>query len=474
MKRNKANNKKKRNFGIAAVVSSAVVVAIAVFVVLLCYKIPWSYDMTIQRLFTLSEQSVAVLKNLNEEVRIAGVYPAGQENPMVQSLLKEYAKGSDKIDVEYIDAEQEPAKLAGYHLNVAAVPNDCIVIASGSRSKIINGATLFETLAEGSVFNGEREITGAIRYLATEKRPVVYFILGNGETDPSAKLTKAAAALQQAALEVRTLSLTEGNAIPDDAALLIFASPKSDITEDELAKLNAYMRKGGSIFLMIDAMMNSNEMVYANLDRLTKGFGIGITNNYVVEQDSRHYLSTYNLYLIPLFGEHEITKQLADQNKMVILPVVRALGTVDYDKSEIANTVLLQSSEKSWIRADMTITDPNRTAEDYAGPAPLAYASVKSNIQWGEDSAHLVVIGNSSFALDGNIEAQANRDFFMDCALWLVGDHEQDVIASKAVNSGAIVIRGSEFTGLAIVSIAVLPGLAFLAAFLVWITRRNR
>lgn len=474
MKRENSYNRNKRRFTIIAAISIAAVVAISAFLVLLCYKIPYSYDMTTEQLFTLSQQSTAILKNINADVHIAGVYATGNEEPMVQSLLDEYVKASDKISVEYIDVEQEPAKLANYNLDVAAVTNGSIIVESGNRSKVIDYSSLFEDAYEGQVFNGEREITGAIRYVTSQEMPVVYFIQGHGETDASSLLTKAVSGLEQDACEVRTLRLTEGSAVPDDAAVLIFVSPKTDISTDELNMLEAYTRKGGSVFLMVDSVMNSNDIVLNNLNKFTNDFGIGITNNYVVEEDSKYYLTTHNLYLIPLFGQHEITEQIVSQGNMVILPVVRGLGTIDYDQNEITNTVLLQSSDNSWVRADMTITDTNRTDNDYAGPAPLAYASVKSNVKWGNDAAHMVIIGNGSFAYDGNIEAQANRDFFLNSALWLVGNRESEVIASKVISAGAIIIRGNEYTGLSILCLVILPGLAFIAAFIVWARRRNQ
>lgn len=474
MKTDKSRNVNKRRYWITTAVTTTVVIAIAVFAVLLCYKINWSLDMTVERLFTLSQQTEAYLEELDEEVRVVGVYPTGKEEQMVKSLLDKYAAASDKVRVEYIDIERDPAKLAAYQLNVAAVTNGSIIVKSGARSKILGSALLFEETGDGSVFNGEREVTGAIRYVTSEELPVVYFVQGNGETDPSSAMTKAVASLEQDAFEVRTLRLTEVSEIPEDASLLVFVSPKSDISAEGLEMLEAYTRKGGSIFLMIDAIMNSNEVIYDNLSELTGGFGIGIINNYVVEEDTSHYLSQYKLYLIPRFGQHEITTQIADQGNMVILPVVRGLGTVDYDEAEVTNAVLLQSSDKSWIRADMTITDTNQTQNDYSGPAPLAMASVKSNVKWGEDAARLVVIGNSAFALDGNIEVQANRNLFLNSVLWLTGSRETDVISSKSINSGAVIIRGSELTTLAILCVFVLPGLAFIAAFVVRMVRRNQ
>lgn len=465
---------RKRKFQLAFVFSTVAVLFIAVFVVLLSYKLKWTYDMTTERLFTLSDQSISALKELKEPIRIAGVYPSGQEEQMVVSLLDQYQKNSDQISVEYIDAEQEPAKLASYDLDVASITNGSIIVRSGTSYKILNNADLFEETQDGSLFNGEREITGAIRYVTSDEMPVAYFIEGDGETIASESMTKAIAELEQAAYEVRTLRLTEGDEIPADAAILIFVSPKQDITDDELTKLQSYLRDGGRIFLMIDAVLNSNETDYSNISLLTGEFGIGITNNYVVEEDSQFYLSKYNLYLIPQMGSHPITDPIIAAGTMVILPIVRGLGTIDYEKSEITNTILLKSSDKSWIRADMTITDQSFTKDDYVGPAPLAYASVKSNVKWGTESARMVIIGNSSFALDGSIEVQANRDFFLNCALWLSGDKGAETIASKTINSGSIIIRGSEFTGLAVLCLAVLPGLVFLTAFVVWIRRRNQ
>lgn len=465
---------RKRKFQLAFVFSTIAVLVIAVFVVLLSYKLKWTYDMTTERLFTLSDQSVSAIQDLKEPIRIAGIYPSGQEEQMVVSLLDQYQKNSDQISVEYIDAEQEPAELASYDLDVASITNGSIIVRSGTRYKILSNADLFEDTQDGSLFNGEREITGAIRYVTSDTMPVAYFIEGNGETIAADSLTKAIAALEQAAYEVRTLRLTEGNEIPADAALLIFVSPKQDITDEALAKLQSYLRDGGRIFLMIDAVLNSNETDYSNLSLLTGEFGIGITNNYVVEEDSQFYLSQYNLYLIPQMGSHPITDPIVEAGTLVILPIVRGLGTVDYDKSEITNTILLKSSDKSWIRADMTIADQNFTKDDYVGPAPLAYACVKSNVKWGTEAARMVVVGNSSFALDGSIEVQANRDFFLNCALWLSGDEGTQTIASKTINSGSIIIRGSEFTGLAVLCLAVLPGLVFLTAFVVWARRRNQ
>ena len=68
---------KKRRFYLVSAVSCVLVIAIVAFAVLISYQIPWRYDMTAQRIFTLSQQTLDILDGLEETVQIAAVYPEG-------------------------------------------------------------------------------------------------------------------------------------------------------------------------------------------------------------------------------------------------------------------------------------------------------------------------------------------------------------------------------------------------------------
>ncbi|MEG0251095.1 MAG: GldG family protein [Christensenellaceae bacterium] len=465
---------KKRVYYIITAATIALVIAIVSVVVMIADKAPWKYDMTSQKLFTLSEQTTAVLSELEQPVTIAGVYATGHEEKMVQSLLKEYEKASDKVIVEYIDVEREPAKLAKYNLTVAAITNGSLIVKSGENIKIINGTNLFEDTTEGRVFNGEREITGAIKYVNAKEMPVAYFVTGHEEANTTKVMQKAISALQLDTYEVKEVSLTQDGGVPKDAKVLIFTSPKTDITAEELTMLQEYAKTGGKVMIMLDSVMNTNDIQLPNLDKFTRDFGISIPNNYVVEENSQNYLSTQKLYLIPQYAPHEITMPIAEAKKLVILPVGRGLSEVEYDKNVVKLTPLLMSSDLSWMRMDMAISSSERTETDIAGPIPLGYASTRSNVKWGNDEARLVVIGNGSFAYDGNIEVQANRELFVNSVNWLLGDRENDVIASKVINSSSLIIRGTDFSRLAMICLVAMPGIALLAAFLTWLIRRNR
>lgn len=86
------------------------------------------------------------------------------------------------------------------------------------------------------------------------------------------------------------------------------------------------------------------------------------------------------------------------------------------------------------------------------------------------DEARLVVIGNSSFALDGSFNQQLNGDVFLNSVNWLGQEADATLsIRPKTVTDRRLAITGQQAWGLGIFSILVLPltGLA-LAILMAW------
>ncbi len=217
-------------------------------------------------------------------VQIIAVYPNNAADPMITSLLAEYGKVGSNLTVEYVDAERDPTRLARYNLDVSAITNGTLVVRSASRTKMLNVADLFQSTTDGNAFLGERQITGAIRYVTASEMPVVYFLEGHNETSTTAQFSQARATLELDAYDVKTLNLLSGETVPKDAAVLIIVSPKKDLSESEGAMLQDYLTKGGKALFLVDAM-STNTVVLGNFNRLLHLFAIDITNNLVVEED---------------------------------------------------------------------------------------------------------------------------------------------------------------------------------------------
>ena len=72
---------------------------------------------------------------------------------------------------------------------------------------------------------------------------------------------------------------------------------------------------------------------------------------------------------------------------------------------------LLATTPRSWMRSDMSATSGTRAGSDAPGPIPMAYAASRTSS--GSDDARVVVVGNSTFVNNNQLDAYANRDFFL-------------------------------------------------------------
>ena len=420
----------KRRFLLTATITLVLVVAIVVFATLIAYRIPWAFDMTAGKIFTLSDQSRQVLAGLSDPVEIFAIYPRDGADPVVTSLLSEYAKASPMVDVKYIDAEREPSKLAAENLGVSAVTNGTIIVRSADKIKSVFAADMFQSTPEGNVFWGERELTGALRYVTAASMPKVYFLEGHDEASTSSELSKAKDALELAVYDVQPLSLMKAGRVPEDAAMVIVPSPRSDLSESEYKALEDYLANGGKAMFLVGPM-NTTEMVLGNFNKLLNQFGIDIANNLVVEEDQYSHLSNNKLYLIPGYAYHTITRALAEAKRYMMLPIAQGLMIKDVDPEKITQEPLLASSPKSWMRTDPTIKSETQTGQDVAGPIPLGYAVTRQGKDAATGDSRIVAVGNATFIYNEDLDTGANRDFFLSGVRWLLGGRGEETISPR-------------------------------------------
>ena len=446
---------------------------LAVFVVLFFSSLPLRLDLTTQRLFSLSSSSKETLSRLSAPVRIAAVYPDGNANVMITSLLEAYTAFSPMIELEFIDAERDPGLLSSYDLGDArTVTNGTIIVNSQGRRKLIYESDMFLAGTTGNQFFGERIITGAIRYVGSDILPTAYFVVGHGERDIYKEISGAAELLNTDVWEVEQLPLLQMEKVPENAGVVVFTNPVRDLDEAEVRMLLEYLSNGGAMFLLLDPSTSGIKLPF--FEAIAELFGIGITNNFIIEDDSSYYYGTNKLYLIPRYTTHPVTAPLIDNKKMLIVPLCRGISQLPETSRDVKTTALLFSSDKSRARMDMGVSGLEAVPSDILGPIPLAYAATKEGSNPGIRSSRLVVAGDSDFIAENNVHAQGNGDFFLNTMNWLLGDRESGIIPGKTINADLLMIRGRDFIRLAIICCAVIPLIFFAAAFVIWFQNKNR
>ena len=452
------------------------VLAILFLINILADMLPWSYDMTAEKIFTLSDQTKSVLQSMDKEVNVVAFFEEGGEDQMVQTLLEEYRKaGNGFINVEYIDADQNPAAVKKYDENDEGISNGTIVFESNGTIKKINKSDIYilNDLAYGKAFNGEQQFTGAIIRVTNENLPKVYFLEGHKEPDLNAELSKLKARLEGEGHVVESLNILKTQAVPDDADTIVVVSPKKDIGEDERKILKEYLIKGGRMIALFDIITKDDP--FSNFNSLLQNYGIQFKSNFVVEEDSNSFYANNKMYLVPYYNiQHTIVEKLNADRLFVLLPFSSNIETMNEIDRTVTVDKLLVSSESSWVRYDISDDTSTKTAADTAGPATLAVAASKDNTDLRYDETKMVIVGNAGFVTNDYIDTQGNFDFLMNAMNWVEDRDDSISIRPKSINTNSMFVKGEMYTIVLTISVVIVPLIAFSAGLIVWLRRRHQ
>ncbi len=456
---------------INTIIYGAILFGIIVVVNLIADQLPWTYDMTADKIFTLSNQTLEVIADLKKPLKIFAFFQEGDSDQSIKALLEAYRRaGQGKIELVYIDAAKNPAAAKKFDLNNEGISNGAIIFEWNGRFKKINKLDLITPNDYGKTFTGEQQFTAAIIYLTAEKFQKIFFMQGHQETDLKNDLSKLKTRLVNEANTIQTINLVKSGADLRKADLVVVISPKRDLSDREKIQLQDYLEKGGRGLFLFD--IQSPDIQLTNFSNLLTPYGISIQNNFVVEEDSDSFYSNNKMYLVPYYTEQPIIKQLKSNNLLTVLPFA---GNIDI-LSDIDRTVtvesLLKSSKNSWIRYNVKDATPAKTSSDKSGPANLAVAITKDNTELKDRETKIVVIYNAKFILDDMLDMQGNYDFFMNAFNWLQDQKDSMAIRPKMIGTNMMFLKGTQSMILMIVGVLVIPLIVFVMGLFVWLRRR--
>lgn len=464
---------KKFKYGGYATLMTAFVLAILIVVNLVVGQIPYKLDLTENRMFSLSDQTDTILKNLDQEVQIIGLYKTGQENPMFDEILQRYRRGSKNISITYVDPVKNPTFSSKYTKDGTSLREGSYIVESGDKFKVIDYYDLFNIKsdqygnAQAESLAMEQRVTGAIHYVTAEELPIIYTLEGHMEQALPFQLK------QQMELEnyvINELSLLTEDSVPEDATILMVIGPQRDITAEEEQKIRDYLdNKGRAVFLMD---ISENEM--PNFDALLKSYGVGLNRAVTIEGDRNHYFQN-PAWIIPKMESHEIISPMKN-NKMHVL-TIGAQGIVDLDIKKRSTEVepLLVTSDNAWGRTDLASTTPEKEEGDLEGPFNIAVAITDK--EWDEktskyDETKLVVMGDAEF-LNPQFASIGNFDFVLNSLSWLQDVKENISIRPKSLVSQYLNINAFQKLVFAGVTVILIPLIVLGAGLVMWLRRRH-
>ncbi len=454
-----------------------VVAAIAIAAVLIVNALPSSYtklDITANKMFSLSEQTETILKNLDREVDFYLIAQEGSEDANILEFLDRYKEQSDKVKVSTVDPVLFPNFTQQY--TDTSVSENSVLVVCGERSYVASYFDIYEqdysnyntTGTYAMNFAGENVLTKALDYVTSDNLPTAYVLTGHGEQKLGSSMTSAIASQN---FDTEDLSLLSANAVPDDASCLIIVSPARDISANEKDMIINYLDKGGNLLLFTD--YTGADM--PNLTAVTEYYGVKQVDGIVVEGDANHCLSSYNHYLLPNVETHTITAPLVSGGYYVLMPSACGIVETGSARQSVSIAPLLTTSDSAYSKIKGSqMTTYNKEEGDIDGPFYLGVAitdtiddNTKASIVWFSTSNMMLDEANS--AVSG-----ANTDIVINALGWMCGHESSISIHTKSLDGEKLTIPSVVVTRLSLILVVILPLACIAAGIIVWARRKRK
>ncbi|MCW5619639.1 MAG: GldG family protein [Burkholderiales bacterium] len=470
--------------------------AVAVLVVLahLSMRFPVRVDMTSTGLYSLSPETIQMLKRLEKPVRVTFFH-----DPMMRETVELYklmAAQTDKLSVTFIDPMLNPsqARLLGVEYAGTAL------MESEGRKMRINGPT-------------ETDIANGILRISQGQQQKVCFLEGHGEADPFSLeshdhmegdaghahgigqklvqherhgIAKARHGLEALNYVVEKVSLLMGGTDLSSCAVLVVAGPKVSLLPREVQAVDRYLHEGGNALFMLDPFVDSG------LQPVLETYGVVLDDTIVIDEAS-HFWTDISAPAVTDYNRHEITQELP----LTFFPGVRSLSPTPERVPGSSVRPLVNSSKRSYAgrNPERAEFDPER---DQTGPITLMVTvnrrpefveptqAVLERRLRGEETAEeskpevmpdfkpsrVIVVGDSDFATNSFFHIMGNGKLFLNAVNYLAAQENLIGFSPRTYDQPRVNLTNTQMKGTVFLSVILIPALLALIGTVVWWRQR--
>lgn len=410
------------------------------------------FDLTANKQFTLSDQSIKVAQALPQPVKVTGFLTANDSRKQdFQTLLNDYQNRSGgKLTYEFVDPEARPADA----IAAGITSTGTIVYQMGDKKQNSTGTT-------------EKDVSTALVKLERPEKKA-YFTTGHGERSLDGFGPTDYGTIKQSIerdnFSTATLNLLTSRAVPDDAAEVIMAGPTNPLLAEEKDALKAYLDGGGKLIALIGP--NSK----TDLNDLLQNYQVSFTSNVVIDP-AKSVPQDPRVIVVDSYGTHAITQDL---RSLTFFPLSDNITYPSAPPQGTTVTPLAQSTDQSWGN-----TNPQQIQQqssDPKGPLALAVAvdaSSSGGSTGGSGGARLVLFGSPDLISNNSLQqVPGNETLFLNAANWVAEEDNLINVRAPETTPRTLVLTSSQMNLIAYSSFLFLPLAVLAAGAAVWWTRR--
>jgi gliding motility-associatede transport system auxiliary component len=420
------------------------------------------WDLTANKQFSLSEQTLKVLTDLPQPVQATAFYQTDAKQE-AEDLLREYeTRSNGKVSVEFVDPDQEPARAQQAGIKEYGTT----VLTMGDRTQSVSGSR-------------ESDFTTGLLRLINPTQKKIYFTTGHNErkvdTADRDSYGQMRTSLQSDNYVVDTLVLAGGQPVPDDAAVVVIAQPRNPFSDEEKQAISQYLDNGGKLMILTQPNLPPAQL-QVPLSDLVSRWKVEIGSAPVAEGNPQLSLPREpTVPIVARYPVHKITEGLG----FTFFPTVTYI-TVPQDTGDATITALLQTSDRSWAETGLPQVNFDEGV-DPKGPLTIAVAidakPVNAPPPGAEDQAEkktrVVIFGDADFVANDAMQvSSANRDLFLNAVNWLAEEEELISIRPKTQDTRSMFLSSSQTNLVLVTCVVFLPLLVLAAGGFVWWSRR--
>ncbi|PWU17362.1 MAG: gliding motility ABC transporter [Bdellovibrio sp.] len=424
-----------------------------------------TWDFSMNKINSLSDQSVQLLKGLKDDLKVIYFYKEGtegveQNRHMFIELMRKYQDQSPKVKLEFVEVNQNPALTEKYNIKKGT---QSVILEYQGRTNLIEKID-------------EQEITSALVKATREKDKMVYTLTGHQEMPLERQQDGSGISFLKDVLEgnryqVKPFQFSESGQVPKDADVLLILGPQQPFLEVEIKALENFLRGGGNVFIAL------RPHAQHGLDGFLKNLGIKLSNNVAVTVME---IPGIGRAMDPKFtrassfsSSHSVTKPFGKDEFVVF----RLPQPLEREGATPPNGYILEDLAKSGPNS-MAFT--STSFDNEAGHGPFTFVeAVKGKFPAADGKTppdakefNLILAGDSNFLNDATFYQYLNRDLFLNSLSFLAKDETLISVTPKEVARTQIEMTPAGLWSFVIFVMIPIPFLLYALGGALWFRRR--
>lgn len=477
MNKNIFANRRFKHGSLATIITVGFIIAIVIINViatLLLERFPLDIDLTADKRFALTEDSIEYIKKIDQNVNIIvcadedEMKNAGEMYAQAYEIIKNYAKYNNKINVRFVDLAKEP-NFAKKYSNLSIEELD-IIIESPIRYKKMTVSDLIDVQQSeyGDVIYSsvaEQKMTSSIMYV-TDKDPAVATVIGGQNNVDVSGYTKL---LESNNYTIQSVNLLSQD-IDSKSDLVILPMPTGDLTVEQVKKLQNYLDNDGQFGKSLVFVSSYNKEVGPILKAFLADWGIEIGEGVLTDTNMNNLIN--NQYgLLNQLADDDVKKELRAASLPIITPYASPIHTLFDEKDNRKTSVITKSNSTGAVIS----TETNQQVGEVGEYNTVVKATREKYIGATLKYSTIIAISSPQFLRTEYLTYAGcnNGDLIMTVTNKLTSKEDAVKILPVQFADKTITVTAAQVSTFNIVFTIVIPLATLVIGVVIWFRRRH-